>query len=130
MAPFDLQAILDSYGPESGSAYARHLNPRFHDLLRLVGFERRFVRHIGLAEESFGDDVGGEPAVSGLAIEDIAESFEPAHRGLWIRFEEELMRHRNVVRFVFNPKVQRRLIYPFRGVFSRLRGGSYTWYVD
>ena len=47
MATFDLQSILDAYGPDSGRAYAEHLNPRFHDLLRLVGFDRRFVRGEG-----------------------------------------------------------------------------------
>ena len=69
MAPFDLQAILDSYGPESGSAYARHLNPRFHDLLRLVGFERRFVRGEGpyLFDEEgdrYLDAIGGFASLS------------------------------------------------------------------
>ena len=47
MATFDLQSILDAYGPDAGREYAAHLNPRFHDLLRLVGFDRRFVRGEG-----------------------------------------------------------------------------------
>ena len=47
MATFDLQSILDAYGPDAGRDYAAHLNPRFHDLLRLVGFDRRFVRGEG-----------------------------------------------------------------------------------
>ena len=69
MASFDLQAILDSFGSDSGPAYAQHLNPRFHDLLRLVGFERRFVRGEGpyLFDEKgdrYLDAIGGFASLS------------------------------------------------------------------
>lgn len=69
MASFDLQAIIDSFGPDSGPAYARHLNPRFHDLLRLVGFEKRFVRGEGpyLFDEEgnrYLDAIGGFASLS------------------------------------------------------------------
>ncbi len=98
-----------------------------HQIMR---FPRAAVRHIVLSEQMFGSEVGGDPEVSGLAIDAVAETFEPAHKNWWIRLEEELMRHRSVVRVVFHPHVQRRLIYPMRHVFARLRGGMYTWYVD
>ena len=69
MASFDLQAILDSFGPDSGPAYAQHLNPRFHDLLRLVGFEKQFVRGEGpyLFDEvgdRYLDAIGGFASLS------------------------------------------------------------------
>ena len=47
VADFDLQSILDTFGPNAAADYARHLNPRFVDLLRLTGFDRRFVRGEG-----------------------------------------------------------------------------------
>ncbi|MBT8494381.1 MAG: DUF362 domain-containing protein, partial [Deltaproteobacteria bacterium] len=97
---------------------------------QIMGFPRSAIRHIGLTEELMGEQAGDEPTVTGLAVADVAEHFEPAHKNWWIRLEEELMRHRSVVKVVFNPTVQKRVIYPLRGVFSRLRGGSYTWYVD
>ena len=40
---FDLKAMLDGYGGRPTAEDAAHLNPRFHDLLRLVGLDRRFV---------------------------------------------------------------------------------------
>jgi uncharacterized protein (DUF362 family) len=97
---------------------------------QIMGFPREAVRHIVLSEQMFGRDIGPDPEVSGLAIADVSGKFEPAHKNWWIRLEEELMRHRSVVRVVFHPHVQRRLIYPVRHVFARLRGGMYTWYVD
>lgn len=43
MPDFDLKAMLDGYGGRPTAEDAAHLNPRFHDLLRLVGLDRRFV---------------------------------------------------------------------------------------
>ena len=97
---------------------------------QIMSFPRQRVRHIGLTEDLMGPDAGSEPQVHGLAIADVAERFEPAHKNWWIRLEEELMRHRSVVKVVFHPSVQKRVIYPMRSIFARLRGGSYTWYVD
>ena len=69
MATFDLQSILDAYGPDAGREYAAHLNPRFHDLLRLVGFDRRFVRGEGPylwdeKGERYLDAIGGFACLS------------------------------------------------------------------
>lgn len=97
---------------------------------QIMGFPRERVKHIVLSERAFGAAVGPDPIVEGLAIAEVAERFEPSHKNLWIRLEEELMRHRSVVRVVFNPAVQKYAIYPFRHIFARLRGGMYTWYVD
>lgn len=97
---------------------------------QIMQFPRRRIRHVVLAEELFGAQVGPDPIVEGLTVAEVSERFEPAHKNLWIRLEEELMRHRSVVRVVFNPMVQKHLIYPVRGVFARLRGGMYTWYVN
>ncbi len=47
MTGFDLQSILDAYGGPPTAGDAAHLNPRFLDLLRLTGFDRRFVRGEG-----------------------------------------------------------------------------------
>ena len=64
MAGFDLQAILDAYGGVPTAQDVAHLNPRFHDLLRLTGLDRRFVDGTGpwLVDESgrrYLDAIGG-----------------------------------------------------------------------
>ena len=64
MASFDLQAILDAYGGMPTAQDVAHLNPRFHDLLRLTGLNRRFVDGNGpwLVDESgrkYLDAIGG-----------------------------------------------------------------------
>ena len=97
---------------------------------QIMGFARDRIRHIRLAEQLFGADIGPDPDVVGLAIDQVAERFEPSHKNWWIRLEEQLMRNRSVVKVVFHPTVQRNLIYPVRHVFARLRGGMYTWYID
>ena len=43
MPALDLPAILKAYGGSATSEDAARLNPRFLDLLRVTGFERRFV---------------------------------------------------------------------------------------
>jgi uncharacterized protein (DUF362 family) len=97
---------------------------------QIMGFPRERVQHVLLAERAFGAEVGAEPVVDGLTIAEVRQRFEPAHKNWWIRTEEQLMRNRSVVRVVFNPAVQKRIIFPLRHVFARLRGGMYTWYVD
>ena len=69
MASFDIKSILHSVGPTAGSGYATHLNPRFYDLLKLTGFDRRFVRAEGpyLFDESgtrYLDAIGGYASVA------------------------------------------------------------------
>lgn len=66
MSGFDLQAILDAYGGSPSATDAAHLNPRFLDLLRLTGFDRRFVRGEGA---SLVDDRGARylDAIGGYA---------------------------------------------------------------
>lgn len=69
MAGFDLQAILDAYGGAPTSRDVAHLNPRFHDLLRLTGFTGRFVggRGAWLIDDSgnrYLDAIGGYACLS------------------------------------------------------------------
>ena len=64
MAGFDLHAILEAYGGAPTAQDVAHLNPRFHDLLRLTGLDRRFVEASGpwLVDESgrrYLDAIGG-----------------------------------------------------------------------
>ena len=47
MGGFDLQSIIDAYGGKPTAQDVAHLNPRFHDLLRLTGLDRRFVEGHG-----------------------------------------------------------------------------------
>ena len=68
MNAFDLQNILDSYATYSPEDRL-HLNPRFADLLRLIGLDRRFVAASGahLFDEQgdrYLDAVGGFAALS------------------------------------------------------------------
>lgn len=69
MATFDLNSILEKYGPTAGPDYGEHLNRRFYDLLRLTGFDRRFVRGEGAhlfdeAGEVYLDAIGGYASVA------------------------------------------------------------------
>ena len=69
MTGFDLQSILDAYGGPPTVGDAAHLNPRFLDLLRLTGFDRRFVRGEGawLFDERgdrYVDAIGGYACLS------------------------------------------------------------------
>ncbi len=64
MSSFDLNSILETFGPDSGPQYAEHLNSRFYDLLRLTGFDRRFVRGEGAHlydedDQKYLDCIGG-----------------------------------------------------------------------
>lgn len=66
---FDLQSILDAYGGATSSADAAQLNPRFLDLLRITGFERRFIAGDGahLVDERgdrYLDAIGGYACLS------------------------------------------------------------------
>ena len=47
MEPFSLRGIVERQGPLALRDYARHVNPRFARLLRLIGFDRRWVRGDG-----------------------------------------------------------------------------------
>lgn len=69
MSAFDLQAILDAYGGSPSAADAAHLNPRFLDLLRLTGFDRRFVGGEGAVlfddrGDRYLDAIGGYACLS------------------------------------------------------------------
>ncbi|MFM1833257.1 MAG: hypothetical protein RLZZ461_1573, partial [Planctomycetota bacterium] len=69
MPGFDLQSILDAYGGPPTAGDAAHLNPRFLDLLRLTGFDRRFVRGEGAAlfddqGTRYVDAIGGYACLS------------------------------------------------------------------
>lgn len=69
MADFDLKAILDAYGGAPTSQDVSHLNPRFHDLLRLTGFTGRFVAGQGAwlvddAGRRYLDAIGGYACLS------------------------------------------------------------------
>jgi len=64
MSSFDLNSIVEKFGPNSGPEYAEHLNSRFYDLLRLTGFDRRFVRGHGAhlfdeQDTTYLDCIGG-----------------------------------------------------------------------
>ena len=66
---FDLQSFLDAYGGAVSPADAAQLNPRFRDLLRITGFERRFVAGDGahLVDERgdrYLDAIGGYACLS------------------------------------------------------------------
>lgn len=68
MTAFDLQHILESYAT-LGDDDPLHLNPRFSDLLRLLGLDRRFVGAQGAhlfdeAGERYLDAVGGFACLS------------------------------------------------------------------
>ncbi len=69
MTGFDLQSILDAYGGPPMAGDAAHLNPRFLDLLRLTGFDRRFVGGEGAVlfderGDRYIDAIGGYACLS------------------------------------------------------------------
>ena len=68
MTDFDLQHILESYSTPAADD-PLHLNPRFADLLRLLGLDRRFVAAEGAhlfddAGVRYLDAVGGFASLS------------------------------------------------------------------
>ena len=92
MGGFDLQSIIDAYGGKPTAQDVAHLNPRFHDLLRLTGLDRRFVEGHGpwLIDDSGRrhlDAIGGY--ADGLTIDKIDKDWPcVAVRGASINKEE------------------------------------------
>lgn len=86
MSAFDLQAILEAYGGPPTAGDAAHLNPRFLDLLRLTGFDRRFVGGRGATlvddrGDGYVDAIGGYACLSvGRDHSVVREALEQALR--------------------------------------------------
>jgi ornithine--oxo-acid transaminase len=54
--PFDINALIEAHAGEAHSLYEAHVNPRFARALRIIGFDRTYVRGKGAY---LWDDKGG-----------------------------------------------------------------------
>lgn len=96
----------------------------------LMEIDPREVTHLSLFREYTGTDDRSLEVGGPLAVEDVARPFAHADKNWYVQFEGKLMQYRPVVKFFFDDRVRRNFTYYLDPLLSRLRGGSYSWYID
>jgi len=97
---------------------------------QIMGFDPRSVKHLELYLAAHRRGQPPEFHCTGIPPGDVARRFEPCHKNLFVTLEGFAMKFRVPRALVFNPWLQRHVIRRLHPLLSRLRGGSYTWYVD
>jgi uncharacterized protein (DUF362 family) len=97
----------------------------------IMGFDPKEIKHIELFRNHYySGTTESIENVGEIKPDDVKRNFVRSHKNLFVRTEEQLMRSRTIVRILHSDFVRRHFTYHFRGIFKKLRGGSYTWYVD
>jgi len=97
----------------------------------IMGFEPFEIKHIDYFRKRYHDvDLDNIKIIGELKIADVRRKFEPSHKNWFVKVEEQLMRNHLIVRILFSNFVRRHITYHFRNILKKLRGGSYSWYID
>lgn len=107
-------------------------NPLLNDAVaaQLMGFDPVSISHLRLCNEWMQLDLQHIPLAGDTALESVRRNFRPSKRNLFIKIEGRLMQHRWIVNLLFSFWFQRNITYRLRHILKKLRGGSYSWYVD
>ncbi|MGA2323252.1 MAG: DUF362 domain-containing protein [Sedimentisphaerales bacterium] len=98
---------------------------------KIMGFDPKEIKHVELFKKYYYPAAIDNVEFAGeIRPEDVSRKFVRSHKNAFVRVEEQLMRSRTIVRILHSDFVRRHFTYHFRGIFKKLRGGSYTWYVD
>jgi hypothetical protein len=97
----------------------------------IMGFDPKEIKHIELFKNHYyAGETGGVENVGEIKPDDVRRNFIRSHKNLFVRVEEQMMRNKAVVRVLHSDFVRRHFTYHFRGILKKLRGGSYSWYID
>jgi uncharacterized protein (DUF362 family) len=97
---------------------------------RLIGLDPASIDHLARYQAQYAGYDWSEIAVEGDVTEFPYRVFKPSGGNLFVKIEGELMRHPILIPLFFSDGFKRYVAYPLRGIIGKLRGGSYSWYID
>ena len=102
-----------------------------HVAAQIMGLDPATITYLELFRKNHHNiDPSDIRMVGELDIDAVRRPFEPCRKNWFVRIEEQLMRCRPIVRILFSDFFRRHITYPLRAPLKRLRGGSYTWYIN
>jgi len=107
-------------------------NPLLNDVAaaKIMRFNPQAIRHLILTNNWAKEDIDNTELIGNLNILNAARKFKPANKNLFVKAEGFLMQFPWIVRVLFNEWVQKNITYHFNKILKKLRGGSYSWYID
>lgn len=128
---------MEGAGPLFGSRVPLNVilvadDPVANDIIaaRIMDIAPDKIRHLVLCQGWSGIRPDAIRLIGDTTVEAVHRPFAPARQNAFIWLEGRLMHQRWIVRIIFNEWFQRNLTFRIRGLLKRLRGGSYSWYVD
>lgn len=97
---------------------------------RLIGLDPATVEHLRLYQAQYARYDLSEIRAEGDVTTFPYRVFKPSGGNLFVKIEGELMRHPILIPLFFSDTFKRYVAYPLRHVIERMRGGSYSWYID
>jgi len=97
---------------------------------RLIGLDPSAIEHLALYQAQYARYDFSEIRAEGDVTEFPYRVFKPSGGNLFVKIEGELMRHPILIPLFFSDKFKRYVAYPLRHIIERMRGGSYSWYID
>lgn len=131
----DGMTAMEGNGPVYGEPVEMNMVLSSQDLVasdtvcaRLIGLDPRSIDHLQLAEQrGLGSSQNIE--LVGDEVEMPWRIFRPAKLNAYRRFEHRLMRS-PLVHILVSDRFQRHISSHLRPITRRLRGGSFSWYLD
>lgn len=107
-------------------------NPIYNDVVaaKIMSIPTREIKHIQLANDNERFDLENIEISGDVRIDEIRKKFQRANRNLFVRIEGKLMQHRWIVKILFNDWLRKNVTYRFNSILVKLRGGSFSWYID
>jgi len=128
---------MEGQGPLYGDPVDMNLIGFSDDMLvndyvgaRIMGFNPLEIKHISLFKDNYHNLSLDVKMIGDFDISDVCRIFKPSKKNWFVKIEGQLMRNKFIVSILFSYFVKRHIIYHFRGVLKKVRGGSYSWYVE
>lgn len=97
---------------------------------KIMGFDPKKVLHLNLTNAWMNLDYDNIYLGGNEKLRNIKRKFEPAHKNLFIQIEGKLMQFRPIIKIIFNDWVRKNITFRFNKTLVKLRGGSYSWYIE
>ncbi len=133
----DAIKCMEGQGPLSGNMVEMNLigfanSPLVNDIVasEIIGFNQGEIKYINYFNRMTKVVYGDINFTGPVKVNDIKRKFLRAKQNLYLRFENNLMKYKFVVKILWSDIFRRHFTYPLRSFFAYLRGDSFSWYIN